>query len=124
MNVSALADHIKENHNDKFIIAQRIKPGFDNKNLIDELKANNPAFIGVLPEITKFYENISKAEKEAEQKLIKKAKPANAAEEKIKAASEKKAAKELEESIRVKKSRRKSGRRSEKKRSIKRRTAY
>jgi hypothetical protein len=119
MNLNILADHIKEKHNDKFIIAQRIKPGFDNKNLIDELKANNPAFIGVLPEITKFYENISKAEKEAEQKLIKKAKQANAAEEKIKAASEKKAAKELEESIRVKKAEEKAEEEAKKKEALK-----
>jgi hypothetical protein len=119
MNLNVLADHIKENHNDKFIIAQRIKPGFDNKNLIDELKTNNSAFIGVLPEITKFYENISKAEKEAEQKLIKKAKQANAAEEKIKAASEKKAAKELEESIRVKKAEEKAEEEAKKKEALK-----
>lgn len=76
MNVSALADHIKQNHNEEYNIAKNIKTGFTTNNLIDELKANNTPVTGVLPELNLFYKKINDAKQDAAKKAAEKAKKA------------------------------------------------
>lgn len=97
MNVSALADHIKQNHNEEYNIAKNIKTGFTTNNLIDELKANNTPFIGVLPDLNLFYKKINDAKQDAAKKAAEKAKKAEQEAAREAAEKAKKAKKEASE---------------------------
>ncbi len=70
-DTKALAEHLKEMHNDKYNVAQKIKTDLldKNKTLITELNDNNIRQIGVLPELDMFYKQIAEKEmKMAEEK--------------------------------------------------------
>lgn len=79
-DTKALAEHLKEIHNDKYNVARKIKTDLldKNKTLITELNDNNIRQIGVLPELDMFYKQIADKEMkmaEEENKKQKSQKP-------------------------------------------------